>query len=217
MQFKAFIFDLDGTLLNSLLDISDSVNIVLEKYKLPLHDIESYKYFVGNGIAVLAKRALPPDFSEEQFPQFLSLVEKEYAKRQMDRTKPYEGILEMLRAMNEKGISISVLSNKPDEFTKIVVNHYFKDIKFDIVLGATAKLPRKPDPAAVYYIVNKIKIPLEDIAFVGDTSTDIQTGKNSGIFSIGVSWGFRKIEELNSAGADLLIHNPDELFNLLPN
>lgn len=211
-KFKSFIFDLDGTLINSLLDIADSVNMVLQRFDLPQHELDAYKYFVGNGIKVLAERSLPLEFDSSLFPSFLLQVETEYESRQTLRTKPYDGILETLRLLNTNKVPISVLSNKPHEFTKVVVNHFFPEIDFELILGAREHIARKPSPEAVYEIVQFIGLQLNEFAFVGDTATDIRTGKSAGIQTIGVSWGFRKVDELIDAGADIIIDSPNQLL-----
>lgn len=214
-KYKAFIFDLDGTLLNSLIDISESVNLILSQYNLPQHSIDAYKYFVGNGIKVLAEKSLPEDFDMNHFPDFLSKVEKEYMSRQTLKTHPYNGIMEMLKELNNRNIPISILSNKPHEFTEIVVDHFFLEVEFKYIFGAREDVPRKPNPASVYEIINLIGLPKSEFAFVGDTATDIQTGLNAGLDSIGVSWGFRTINELEETGATSIINNPTELLDFV--
>ncbi len=212
---KAIIFDLDGTLLNSLTDIAESVNSILSKNNLPEHPISAYNYFVGYGIEKLVENALPKDFDKNNFSSFLTDVKTEYKKRQILKTKPYDGITEMLKELNKRKISISILSNKPDEFTKLVVNHFFADIKFDIVLGSRTNVPKKPNPQAVYEIINELNITKENFFFVGDTATDMQTSVNGGITGIGVSWGFREVAELNSSGAKFIIDEPEEIFDVI--
>jgi phosphoglycolate phosphatase len=207
-----FIFDLDGTLLNSLIDIAEAVNTVLERWNQPTHPLEAYNYFVGKGIKVLAERALPTTFDKNHFAAFLAEVEVEYAKRQTLKTKPYDGIMDMLKALNSQKVQIAILSNKPDEFTQKVVNHFFSEIEFSIVLGAREQVPRKPDPSAVFEILNFCGVGKDSAAFVGDTATDMHTGNNAGMYSIGVSWGFRKVDELNAAGANAIINHPQELL-----
>ncbi len=212
---KAVIFDLDGTLLNSLTDIAESVNLILNKHNLPEHPISAYNYFVGYGIEKLVENALPKDFNSDNFSSFLTDVKVEYKKRQILKTKPYDGIIEMLKEFNKRKISISILSNKPDEFTKLVVNHFFADIKFDFILGSRTDVPRKPNPQAVYEIIDELNIPKEKFYFVGDTATDMQTSVNAEIQGIGVSWGFREVAELKSSGAKFIINEPNEIFGVI--
>ncbi len=212
---KAIIFDLDGTLLDTLTDIMESVNKVLEKHQFPTHDLETYKYFIGSGIGVLTQKAFPQDISESDFQLYLSEVMTEYEARQTLRTKPYDGIVEMLEQLNAKGILISILSNKPDEFAKPTVQYFFPNIKFEVVFGSRKGVERKPAPDAVFEILDIIGIEKSEAFFVGDTSTDIRTAVNAGVDAIGVSWGFRTVKELKSAGATYIIDTPEEIFSLL--
>jgi len=197
---KAIIFDLDGTLLDTLTDIMESVNTVLKKHSFPTYDLQAYKYFIGNGIGVLTQKAFPKDISDIDFENYLSEVMFEYEARQTLRTKPYEGIVEMLEEFNKIGVKIAILSNKPDAIAKPTVAHFFPDIKFERVLGSRKNVPRKPAPDGVFDILNFMQIEKSDCYFVGDTPTDILTGINAGLDTIGVSWGFRSPNELNEAG-----------------
>jgi phosphoglycolate phosphatase len=212
---KAIIFDLDGTLLDTLTDIMESVNNVLDKYEFPTHKMQAYKYFIGNGIEVLTRKAFPKDITESEFRNYFQEVKQEYESRQTLRTKPYNGIEEMLNKLLEKGISISILSNKPDEFAKPTVKHFFPNIKFDIVFGSRNGVERKPSPDAVFEILEKLNFQKEDCFFVGDTAIDMQTSVNAGVDGIGVSWGFRTIEELQENGAKHIIDTPNEIFELI--
>ncbi len=216
-MIKALIFDLDGTLLNSLIDIMDSVNIVLQENNLPVHTLDDYKMFIGNGIEVLAKKALQDKYSHIDFDKFLARVKEIYSKRQILKTKPYDGIIDMLKTLNEQKIKIAILSNKPNEFTQQVVSHFFNDINFDIILGSRNDVPRKPNPQAVFEIIEKLKLEKQQTFFVGDTSTDMQTGKNAGLKTIGVSWGFRSVKELQENGADFIVNKPNEILELIDN
>lgn len=211
-KFNSFIFDLDGTLLNSLPDISSAVNCVLQRFGLPTHIEDSYKYFVGNGIKVLAEKSLPKNFDMNQFSDFLREVEIEYTARQVQSTIPYNGVMELLTSLNLSNIPISILSNKPDDITQTVVKYFFPSIHFHVVFGARANVARKPDPQAVFEIIDRIGLAASDFAFVGDTATDIQTGKNAGLKVFGVSWGFRTVDELINAGADMIIDKPSQLL-----
>jgi len=212
---KAVIFDLDGTLLDTLTDIMESVNKVLEKYQFPTHDLEAYKYFIGSGIGVLTQKAFPQDISKADFELYLDEVMIEYESRQTLKTKPYPGIIDMLESLNNKGIKIAILSNKPDEFAKPTVVHFFPNIQFEVVFGSRKNVNRKPAPDAVFEILDLLNLEKQDCFFVGDTSTDIRTGVNAGLETIGVKWGFRTVEELKDAGATYIIDAPDEIFSLL--
>ena len=212
---KAIIFDLDGTLLNTIVDLSESVNIVLEKYNFPLHSIEEYKYFLGKGIIVLCKKAFPKDISTKQFQQYLKEVEEVYKVRQTLKTSPFDEIREMLEGLNNLGIKIAVLSNKPHEFTKTTVEHYFPNIKFEVVYGARDGFERKPSPNSALEIAKIMNLKPEELYFVGDSETDIKTGINANIQPIGVEWGYRKVSELEESGAHNIISKPSDIFKYL--
>ena len=215
MKYKAIIFDLDGTLLNSLTDIADSVNIVLEKYNFPIHSINDYKLFIGNGIEKLIERALPDNISNDDFEKYLTEIKSIYEKNQINKTKAYDGILEMLKTLNKKSVSINILSNKPIDFTKMVVNHFLKEIKFDNVLGARKNIPKKPNPQAVLEIIKNLKLNKKEVLYVGDTGTDMKTAKNAELTSIGVLWGFRDEKELKENGANYIINSPSEILKFI--
>ncbi|RUA23558.1 MAG: HAD family hydrolase [Bacteroidetes bacterium] len=212
---KAIIFDLDGTLLDTLTDIMESVNKVLEKHHFPTHDLDAYKYFIGSGIGVLTQKAFPQDISQADFELYLGEVMTEYESRQTLKTKPYPGIVAMLEKLNDMGIKISILSNKPDEFAKPTVAHFFPNIKFEVVFGSRKNVNRKPAPDAVFEILEILNLEKSECFFVGDTSTDIRTGVNAGLETIGVKWGFRTEEELRNAGATHIIDTSNEIFQLL--
>jgi len=212
---KGIIFDLDGTLLNSLVDIADAVNFVLEQNHFPVHEFDAYKQFIGNGIDVLARKALPKDISKSDFNLYFEEIKVSYKLRQNTRTAPYDGILSLLEELNRKDIKIAILSNKPHEFVEPTVNRYFPNIKFEIMLGSRPNTPRKPHPEAVYEILDYLTLKKEECFFIGDTSTDINTGKNANIDSIGVTWGFRDKEELKNSGAKFIVDIPSQILNFI--
>ena len=213
MQFKAVIFDLDGTLLNTLEDLADSMNCVLERNRLPRHDLAAYKYFVGDGIDMLVQRALPFEVaSENEFQRFVREMKAEYAGRWLNKTKPYPGILEMLAAFAAAGFETAVLSNKPDDATSAIVKSLMPAHTFRLVLGATAERPKKPDPSAALEIASRFNISPRDFLFIGDTSIDMLTALAAGMFPVGVLWGFRPAEELLAAGAKLLLKEAADLI-----
>ena len=212
---KGLIFDLDGTLLNSLVDIADAVNFVLEKHGFRTYNFEDYKQFIGNGIEVLSRKALPQNISEDEFQMLFDEIKVSYQQCQNTRTAPYKGVLELLEALNKHDFKLAILSNKPNEFVIPTVQRYFPNIHFDIMLGSRVGVERKPNPTAVFEILNVLKLKAEDCFFVGDTSTDINTGKNAGMDTIGVLWGFRDEQELSNAGAQHIVAFPDEILALL--
>ncbi|OYT10980.1 MAG: hypothetical protein B6I18_06250 [Bacteroidetes bacterium 4572_112] len=212
---KAVIFDLDGTLLNTLIDLQESVNGVLAKHNFPTHHIDKYKYFLGNGIEVLTRKAFPKDVNDTDFEKYLSEVKTEYSSRQTSKTRPYDGIPELLKELNNKGIKIAILSNKPNEFARPTVEHFFGDIKFEVVFGARQEVARKPSAEAVTEILDIFGLQKEDCLFVGDSETDMQTGVNAGMQAVGVSWGFRTVDEMKENGASFIIDKPEELFLII--
>lgn len=215
-KYKAVLFDLDGTLLDSVEDLKDSMNSVLESYGFPTHDTESYKYFVGNGMRNLVARALPPEErSQSMIDKCLAQMQKEYSKRWANKSKPYEGIPELLDALRDNNIKIAVLSNKVHEFTTLIVDKFFSKWNFDMVLGERASVPRKPDPSGALEIASNLGIPPEEFLYLGDSGTDMETANAAKMHAVGVLWGFRKADELLAAGAKILIHHPLELLNYL--
>jgi len=205
MDFKAVIFDLDGTLLYTLEDLADSMNCVLERNRLPQHALAAYNYFVGDGIDMLVRRALPFEVAdEEELNRFIREMKKEYAGRWLSKTRPYPGVPEMLAAFAAAGFAMAVLSNKPDEASKEIVKALLPDTAFRMVMGATPERPKKPDPSAALEIASRLNIAPEDFIFIGDTSIDMQTARAAGMFPVGALWGFRPAEELIATGAKLL-------------
>jgi len=212
---NAVIFDLDGTLLDTIEDIADSMNSVLENRGYPVHDIPRYRTFVGAGLSVFVKKALPVDCSDETIEKCLEAMKTKYANNCAKKTKPFPGITELLRELLNKKIRISVLSNKLDEATKAVVKEYFPDFPFDIVLGARPNIPLKPDPTAANEISAKLHLAPEEIVFVGDCDVDMQTAVNAGNYPIGVLWGYQTASILEINGAKNLLHKPAELLSLI--
>ena len=205
MRFKAVIFDLDGTLLNTLEDLADSMNCVLKRNRLPEHNLAAYRYFVGDGIEMLVRRALPFEVaSENDFQRFVREMKSEYASRWLLKTRPYPGVPEMLAAFAAAGFAMAVLSNKPDDASNEIVKSLLPNIDFRIVLGATPERPKKPDPSAALEIASRLGISPEDFLFMGDTSIDMQTACAAGMFPVGALWGFRPAEELIASGAKVL-------------
>lgn len=208
---KSLIFDLDGTLINSLLDIALSMNKVLKKYNYPIHEIEKYNYFVGDGALVLVKNAMPKNSTEEEIQIALKSFIETYEQNTHNNTLAYEGIYEMLKEIEKLKIKKAVLSNKPHKFTLKYVENIFNNFDFQEIHGQKVDVPKKPDPTMAISIATKLNTKIEDMIFVGDTATDIKTAKNANMKSIGVAWGFRPIEELKEAGADFIAHTPMDI------
>jgi phosphoglycolate phosphatase len=214
MRFKASLFDLDGTLLNTLDDLADTANAALASLRFPVHPIDSYRYFVGDGLWVLVERIVPAACSEEQIAACEHAFKELYAAHWADKTRPYAGVEEMLCSLREMGLKLAILSNKPDDFTRLCVDRFFLADTFDCVRGQKEGIPKKPDPAGAAIIAERLGIEPADILYVGDTATDMQTGKRAGMKIAGVLWGFREIRELENNGADYIVSHPREIVKL---
>lgn len=215
MSYKAVIFDLDGTLLDTIDDLADAANKTLAEIECPQHPVDAYKYFVGKGIENLMKSALPEDKRDaETVKNAVVLQKKNYSENWDNKTKPYDGIIDMLKALNLKNIKISVLSNKPDDFTKMCVSQMLPVHLFSIVQGAREGVPIKPNPTGALEISGRLGILPEETVYVGDTNTDMKTAKSANMFAVGVLWGFRKREELLESGAQKIISKPSEILEL---
>ncbi|MBQ2944994.1 MAG: HAD family hydrolase [Clostridia bacterium] len=212
---KTVIFDLDGTLLNTLSDLADSMNESLRILGFSGYATEKYRYFVGNGVRELARGVLPEGKKDdESIDRLLKIYNGIYTKNQFNKTAPYDNIKEAVTALKEKGFSVWVLSNKPDPNTKMIAAHYFGDL-FDGVMGQSDAFPRKPDPAAALHILERTETAPENAFFVGDSSTDMKTAKAAGVTAVGVTWGFRDEPELLENGADIIAHAPLDLPDLI--
>ena len=216
MFFKAVIFDLDGTLLNTLSDLGDSMNSVLERHGFPVHDYESYKYMIGDGVEYLVRRALPETAKDENsVKEYISEYRSEYAKNWKNMTRPYDGIIDLINALYSLGIKLAVLSNKPHDSTELCIREFFPSNKFNIVLGHRSGKNPKPDPAGAIEISKKINVPADQILYLGDTGVDMKTAVAAGMHPVGVLWGFRTASELIENGAKVVIKRPDELLGII--
>ncbi len=216
MKYKAVIFDLDGTLLNTIQDIGESVNASLKKHNYEGYTIDEYKIFVGRGIdetisICIEKGGIDP----AEFDSIKKGYMEEYKVRHNRNTKPYEGIVDLLNNLKEKGIKVNVLSNKPHHQTLKVISHYFKDFEFDFVYGKKPEFRIKPYPESLNDMIKKLDLDKKDILYVGDTNTDIQTANNANLTSVGVLWGFRKRPELEKEGASYIIDKPEEILKIV--
>ena len=214
MQYKAVIFDLDGTLINSLADLADSVNLMLSSYDFPQHTLEEYRYFVGNGSRKLIERSLPPEKAAAAgfVDQALAKYKEIYEGRILEKTRSYKGIIEMLDKLQEKKIPLAICTNKHMEAADMIVKILFKPGIFQEVIGDRKGYPRKPDPTTVLEIAAKLGVRPEETAYLGDSSVDMQTAVNAGFLPIGVLWGFRGKDELLENGAKVLLERPAELL-----
>lgn len=216
-MYKCCVFDLDGTVADTLTTISYYANMSLERFGLKTIDKEKYKKLVGNGYINLIRNMLREIGMDENDPVFSELApfyHDEYEKDSTYLTKAYDGILELLSALKEKGIKLAVFSNKPHGAVTEVVEKLFGGM-FDIRLGAQEGAPLKPDPKVLFDILESFDAEPSECIYVGDTSTDMKTGKNAGAFTVGVLWGFRDREELEKTGADLIVSHPDEILKYI--
>lgn len=213
---KAIIFDLDGTLLDTLEDIANSVNYVLLQYKKEPIEAEKYRYLVGSGALKLIQDVLPQE-SEESIKNALSVFEKHYVKEYDKHTKLYDGIAKLLTFLQKKGLKMAILSNKPDSFTKLCAIKYLRNWKFEAVYGIREGIPRKPDPAGALEIMKELHVEPSECLYMGDTKIDMITAKSANIDSIGVLWGFRDKEELEQNGAKYIATSQVEAIKLISN
>lgn len=213
---KAVIFDLDGTLLNTLDDLADSTNYALSKFGYPTRTIEEVRQFVGNGVAKLIERAIPEGKNNPNFEKCLAIFKENYAQNMYNKTAPYNGIIEMLSNLKSKGIKIAVVSNKFDLAVKELCKKYFEGfIDFAAGENEAQGIKKKPAPDTVISVLNEFNFAPEDAVYVGDSDVDIMTAKNSKMSCISVTWGFRDEKFLLENGATILINAPSEIYNHL--
>lgn len=214
-MYKLAIFDLDGTLLNTIDDLAVAMNHALRLGGFPEHPVEAYCVFVGNGVRVLAERVLPPDSrSQEQVNGLIARFDAYYALHSQDCTRPYDGIPEALAALQAAGTQVAVLSNKVDGYVGQLVEQYFPGL-VDVAVGQREGVPLKPDPAAVHEILRQMDCEKEDCIYIGDTGTDMDTGRSAGLTTIGVTWGFRTRQELESHDANYIIDKVSQLTEII--
>ena len=210
---KACIFDMDGTTVNTINSRAHFANKALNKFGLPSIETERYKLLVGNGAVTLVKRMIAETGgSAEQFEKVLNEYNTTYDNDFMYLTKPYEGIPELLESLKKSGIKTAIVSNKPDSTAKKVSDKLFGEKLIDVCFGAREGVPLKPDPAAVFEVMEILGVAPQECLYIGDTAVDMTTGKNAGIFTIGVLWGFRDRKEIESAGADMVTDNVNDIL-----
>jgi len=212
---QGFIFDLDGTLLDTAEDLCDSVNVAMELNSLPTFSVDDIKRMVGNGIKNLITQSLPNNSDDQRIEHVLQQFKTDYASRYMTKSHPYKGILATLNQLQAKHIKLSVVSNKMNDYTQTMIKHYFPQVNFIYVTGELEGIDRKPDPTLTLQAINAMDLAKEHILYVGDTRVDMQTAHNAGLKSVGVTWGFRSQKELEDHHADFIIRTPKELLSLL--
>jgi phosphoglycolate phosphatase len=214
--YKAVLFDLDGTLINSLQDIADSMNRVLTANGFSIHDYDAYRFFIGRGLRNLVGNVLPETSkTEENIENLFNDLLKDYAENCLRKTALYQGIPELLDKLVERGLKITILSNKADVFTKKIAAKLMNRWPLEVVLGSGGEIPRKPDPIGAFTICERLGLSPKDFLYVGDTSVDMKTAIAAGMYGVGITWGFRSREELVESGAKAIIDSPEELLRLL--
>lgn len=214
MAIKAVVFDLDGTLVDTLDDLTDANNYALKQLGLPGHSPEQYKMFIGTGSRELCRKALPSDRADLT-DTLLEMILDRYKDHCLDKTQPYQGIRELLAELNRRNIRLAVLSNKPDSLTKQIAIDIFGSLCFEIIRGHLDGTPTKPDPTAVLGILEQMELSPADVLYVGDSGTDMATAAAAQLLSVGVTWGFRDRQELQDTGAGHIIDRAAELLDLL--
>lgn len=216
---KLAIFDLDGTLLNTIKDLGDAVNYALDHNGFHTHSVASYPYFVGNGVKRLIERALPEDARKnaQVVSNMLRDFKTYYNDHNTDRTVPYEGMPELLRTLQDNGVMLAVASNKYQQATEKIINHYFADINWVAVLGQQDDIPIKPDPSIIFMVLSQARISKQETLIVGDSGIDMETARRACVDSVGVSWGFRPVKELKEYHANVIINKPQDIITIIEN
>ncbi len=215
-RIRAVIFDLDGTLLDTINDIGNAVNTALREIGVSPYSMAQYKYFVGDGVVELINRVLAPHPDKRHLHgRTLERYLEEYAIHQYDLTRPYQGIEALLDALTARGIGVNVLSNKPHHATIAVIRHFFPTVPFQYIYGKMPEYKPKPDTKALELMIANLQLPKSQILYVGDTATDMITAKNGGLTAIGCTWGFRLQDEIESAGSDFVVHHPQAILALI--
>lgn len=213
MKYQAYIFDLDGTLLDTLTDLAASTNHALRTHDMPEHSIDDVRRFVGNGVRKLMERAVPGGVGNPLFEQALATFREHYTRHGIDTTQPYPGILDLLRLLKSSGKKVAVVSNKFDAATKALCHHFFGSL-VDVAIGESERVRKKPAPDTVMEALRLMDVTKEEAVYIGDSDVDIATARNSGIPCISVTWGFRDRNFLLDHGATILVEKPEDIILL---
>lgn len=214
MTYSTYIFDLDGTLLDTLHDLASSVNYALQTHGMPTHSVDAIRGFVGNGVRLLMERAVPDGAQNPQFEAAFATFRQHYMQHSLDTTCPYPGIAEMLHQLKQRGCRLAVVSNKMMAATQDLVRHFFPEIEVAIGEHEAEGIRKKPAPDTVFQALRQLGVGKEQAVYVGDSDVDLQTARNSGLPCISVLWGFRSRDFLLHHGATTFITHPAELLNL---
>ena len=213
------IFDLDGTLLNTIKDLGEAVNFALDKNGFHTHSIASYPFFVGNGVRRLIERSLPEDARKQStvVETMLRDFKQYYNEHNTDRTQPYDGMPELLHQLQEQGVKRAVASNKYQQATEKIIGHFFADIDWVAVVGQQEGVPVKPDPSLIFMILSQAKVAKHDTLYVGDSGIDMEAARRACVDSVGVTWGFRPVKELKENHANVIINKPIDILPIIEN
>ncbi len=214
MRYKIAIFDMDGTILNTIDDLADSTNHILKEYNMPTHTVDEIKSFVGNGIHKLIERAVEKGTSDEVIEEVFNSFNAYYKDHCAIKTRAYDGIEKLICELKKEGVITAVVSNKADYGVQSLCKQYFDGL-FDFAVGDKAGQRRKPYPDSVYAVLDKFKIEKKDAVYIGDSEVDVATAKNAGIDLFAVSWGFRTKDVLINEGASYIVDSPKELLKLM--
>lgn len=214
-KYKGIIFDLDGTLLDTIDDLGDSMNEVLKTYNLPTFTMEEYKMKIGGGFKGLAINSFPKETDLATIEQAILLFSEIYDSKYLNKTQPYKDIDYILDELSKMGIKIGINSNKRDSYTRELASKFFIRIPFIAIYGEREWIPKKPDPRSALEIIQLMKLKAEEVLYIGDSMVDIMTANNAGIHSVGVLWGFRDYEELSKYGATYIISDPKEILSIV--
>lgn len=213
MMINTIIFDLDGTLVDSLVDLANTTNQILMEHQYPTYEIDQYRYFVGNGIIKLIERVLPPEH-QDQVAEFKQRFDELYEQKCLENTNPYPGITTLIQQLKKQNFNLAVVTNKPHQHATKIVKTLFPD-SFSYVYGNHPDYPKKPDPYLTNRVIDAFNVTKDQVIYIGDSDVDIQTAINTQVRSIGVAWGFRGKEELLKAGADAVVSQATEILEVI--
>ena len=214
MKYKTLIFDLDGTLLNTLEDLTDSVNYALRKCNFPERSIDEIRRFIGNGVRILMERAVPDGITKDEYETAYKYFEGHYAKNSRNKTGPYDGVIELMHEAKKRGYKMAIVSNKIDFAVQDLRKEFFSDV-VDVAVGDSADTENKPAPDMVYKAIRELGADKDTCVYIGDTDVDLATAENSGMDCISVSWGFRLRSELEGYGAKMIADTPMEILDFI--
>lgn len=214
MNYNTLIFDLDGTLLDTLDDLTNSVNYALERLDLPTRSKDEIRSFVGNGVEKLVELSVPEKTSYDQFAKCLLLFKKHYSENMQQQTKPYDGIIELLDYLKKNNYNMAIVSNKFQEGVTDLNNHFFSKY-IDVAIGKSPKMRKKPYPDTILSAIDELGVSKENCLYIGDSEVDILTAKNANVKSVSVTWGFRNEDLLREFGANYIINSPKDLISIL--